>query len=72
MVKVIKIEELDCAHCASKMEDAISKLDGVNSVSISFLAQKMTIDADDERFTEIIKEAQKICKRIEPDCELVF
>lgn len=72
MVKVIKIEELDCAHCAAKMEDAISKLDGVNSVTISFLAQKMTIDADDEKFAEIIKEAQKICKRIEPDCELVF
>ena len=71
MKKVFVIEDLDCAHCAAKMEEAISKLDGVNEVSISFLAQKLTLDADDAEFETIIKKAKKIIKKIEPDCRLI-
>ena len=55
MKKKFKLTDLDCANCAAKMEDAIKKLDGVNDASVSFMMQKMTIDADDARFDEIMK-----------------
>lgn len=71
MKKVFKMEELDCANCAAKMEVAIAKLEGVEKVSISFMTQKMVIVADDEKFESIMDEAQKICKRVEPDCRIV-
>ena len=71
MKKVFKMEELECANCAAKMEAAISKLEGVEKVSISFMTQKMIIVADDERLESIMDEAQKICKRFEPDCRIV-
>ena len=70
MKKTFKLVDLDCAHCAQKMEDAIQKLDGVQSASISFLAQKLTIEAEDARFDEIMKNVVKACKRIEPDFEI--
>lgn len=66
-MKKYKIE-VDCANCAAKMEDAIKKLDGVNDASVSFMMQKMTIDADDARFEEIMKEVVEVCKKVEPDC----
>ena len=72
MKKTFKMTDLECAHCASKMEDGIRKLDGVNSITISFLTQKMTIDADDARFDDIMKQAAKIVKKIEPDCVINF
>ena len=54
MKKTFKLTDLDCAHCAAKMEEAISKIDGVNSVSFNFMTQKMKLDAVDERFDEIL------------------
>lgn len=68
MKKNYKLEDLDCANCAAKMENAIRKIDGVNDASVSFLAQKLTVDADDARFDEIMKQIVKACKKIEPDC----
>ena len=68
MKKKFKLTDLDCANCAAKMEDAIKKLDGVNDASVSFMMQKMTIDADDARFDEIMKEVVEVCKKVEPDC----
>lgn len=68
MKKKFKLTDLDCANCAAKMEDAIKKLDGVNDASVSFMTQKMTIDADDARFDEIMKEVVEVCKKVEPDC----
>ena len=68
MKKKFKMVDLDCANCAAKMEDAIKKLDGVNDASVSFMMQKMTIDADDARFDEIMKEVVEVCKKVEPDC----
>lgn len=68
MKKKFKLTDLDCANCAAKMEDAIKKLDGVNDASASFMMQKMTIDADDARFEEIMKEVVEVCKKVEPDC----
>ena len=72
MKKTFTLEELDCAHCAAKMEDAIGKIDGVVSASISFMTQKLTIEAADEDFDKILKAAQKAIKKIEPDCRIVL
>ena len=72
MKKKFKLENLDCANCAAKMEEAIKKIDGVNDASVSFMMQKMTIDANDENFDEIVKEAVKVCGRIELDCTIIL
>ena len=71
MKKTFKMIDLDCANCAAKMETAIKKIDGVSDASVNFMSQKMTIEADDARFDEIVKEAVKVCKKVEPDCEVV-
>ena len=72
MKKTFKMRDLDCANCAAKMENAIRKLDGVNSATISFMTQKLTLDADDTRFDEILQQAAKVCKKVEPDCEILL
>ena len=70
MKKTYKLIDLECAHCAAKMETGIKKLDGVNDATISFLTQKLTIDADDARFDEILVQSAKIIRKIEPDCTI--
>lgn len=72
MKKKFKLEDLDCANCAAKMENAIKKIDGVNDATVSFLAQKMTIDAVDEKFDAIMKEVVDVCAKVEPDCKILF
>lgn len=72
MKKSYKLEDLDCANCAQKMEDAIKKLDGVQDASVSFIGQKLTLSAEDDCFDEVLKQAVKACKRIEPDCRIVL
>ena len=72
MKKRYKMVDLDCASCAAKMEDAIRKIDGVNDASVSFLTQKLTIDADESRLDDIMAQVVKTCKRVEPDCTIVL
>ena len=72
MKKTYRLKDLDCANCAAKMEAAIKKIDGVNDASVSFMSQKLTLDADDARFEEILKQAVKVCKKVEPDCVIVL
>ena len=62
--------EVDCANCAAKVEAAVKKIDGVNDVTVNFMAQKMVLDADDARYDEILKEVIAVAKKVEPDCEL--
>ena len=71
MKKRFKLLNLDCANCAAKMEDAIKKLDGVHDATVSFMTQKLTLDADDARFEEILQQAVKACKKVEPDCTIL-
>ena len=71
MKKTFKLDELDCANCGAKMEDAIKKIEGVVSAKVNFMAQKLTIEASDERFDAIMDEAQRVCHKIEPDCNIV-
>lgn len=72
MKRTYRIEELDCAHCAGKIEDAIKRIDGVHSASVSFITQKLTVEADEAAFDGIMKAAVKAAKRIEPDCRIVL
>lgn len=71
MKRKFKLQNLDCANCAAKMEDAVRKIPGVQEVSISFMMQKMTLEAPDERFDEILAQAIKACAKIEPDCTIL-
>ena len=68
MKKMYMLEDLDCANCAAKMEEAISKIDGVTYARVSYLAQKLTLEADDARYAEVVKP----CKRVEPDCRILL
>ncbi len=68
MKKVYRLENLDCANCAAKMEAAIQKLDGVQSATVSFMTQKLTLEAEE---ADLPKEVQKCIHRVEPDCDLI-
>ena len=72
MKKKFKLEDLDCANCAAKMDDGIKKIDGVTSASVSFMTQKLVIEADDARFDEIMKEVVAVCAKVEPDCKILM
>ncbi len=72
MRKTYKLDELDCANCAAKMEAAIKKIDGVTFASVNFFTQKLTIEADEVLLDDILKKAAKAIKKIEPDCKIIF
>lgn len=67
MKRKFNVVDVCCANCAAKMEADIKKIDGVNDVKLNFLTQKITIDADDARFDEIVKQADQCIRRIEAD-----
>ena len=69
--KKFKMEELDCAHCAEKIERAVAKIPGVNEVSVNFEMQKISIDADDDRFEEILDQAQAVCDKVDAGTRIV-
>lgn len=71
MKKTFKLNDLDCANCAAKMENEINKLEGVEA-TVSFMTQKMTVSAPDKDFDGIMKKIVKLCKKVEPDCEIVM
>ena len=71
MKKVYKIE-VDCAVCANKIQDAVSKVEGVNSVTVNFMTQKMIIDIDDASFDETMKKVVKTAKKVESDFEITL
>ena len=72
MKKVFKLQDLDCANCARKMEEAIARIDGVEAVSVNFLTQKLTLSAADERFVEVLNHVKKTMRKVEPDCQIVM
>ena len=72
MKKKFKLQDLDCANCAAKMEEAIKKIEGVSDATVSFMTQKMTIEADDGRFDEIMKEVVSVRRKVEPDCVILL
>ena len=70
MRKKFRLLNLECANCAAKIEDKISKIDGVDRVSISFMTTRMIIEADKDLMPNIIEEAQKVISKIEPDTKI--
>ena len=72
MKKRYKITDLCCANCAAKMENEIRKLPGVTSATVNFLTQKLSVEADDEGFNDIMKEVVEICRKVEPDCTIIL
>lgn len=72
MKKTFRLEDLDCAHCAARMEEKIKALDGLISAEVNFLAQQLVLEAEDAVFEKVVAEAAKICRRIEPDCRLII
>mgnify|MGYP000472057266 FL=1 len=71
MKKVFKLEGLDCAHCAAKIEEKVSKLEGVKSVVINFMTTKMTLESIDENIGEVVEKVKKLINEIEPDVNMV-
>ena len=71
MKKTFALEELDCANCAAKLERAVAKIEGVRSVTVSFLTQKLTLEAADADFERVLAEAEKAVLRVEPGCVLI-
>ena len=72
MKKKYNLKNLDCGNCAAKMETAIKKIDGVKDANVSFMAPKMTIEAEDADFEKIMKEVVAVCRRVEPDCTILL
>lgn len=72
MKKKFNLEDLDCANCAAKMEEAVKKIDGVEDAGVNFLTQKMVISAPEEKFDAIMKEVVAVCKKVEPDCRILL
>ncbi len=70
MKKVYRLNNLDCANCAAKMERGVCKIDGVKSASVNFMAQKLTVEAEDNDFERVMDEVVKVCRRVEPDCTI--
>lgn len=70
MKKVLKIENLDCANCAAKLERRISKIDGVIKANVNFIGERLTLEADDERFDAVLQETIRLAKIVEPDCKI--
>lgn len=71
MRKAFKLQDLDCASCAAKMERAIQKIDGVQAATVSFMTQKMTLEADEARFDSVLDEVARVCRKVEPDMVIV-
>lgn len=72
MRKTFELEDLDCANCARKMQEAIFKIEGVKDVSVNYMAQKMVLEADDECFDAVLKQAIKVIRKVEPDCTVIL
>ena len=70
MKSTFKIKGIDCANCAAQLENAISKVEGVQSTSISFMAERMVLEYDEQYKEEIMKRIKKVIKREEPDATL--
>ena len=67
MKKTIKLQDLDCANCAAKIENAVAAMDGVIDVKVSFMNQKMVLETADDKFDDVLAQAKKAAKKIEPD-----
>lgn len=71
MKKKFALKNLDCANCAAKFEAAVKKIDGVQSATVSFMTQKLSIEAEDARFEAVMDEVVAVGKKVLPECTIV-
>lgn len=71
MRKTYILEDLDCANCAAKIEEAVGKLDGVSKSTVTLLTQKLVIEVEDDKASAIVKDIKAIVKKFEPDVEVI-
>ncbi len=71
MKKTFKMENLDCANCAAKMEEGIKKIEGVKNANVSFLLQKVVIEAETDDFGEILEKAEAVVKKVDRNCKII-
>lgn len=71
MKKIYMLEDLDCAHCAAKIEEAVGKLEGVSASTVTFLTQKLSIEVEEDKAEVVTKEIKKLVKKLEPDVTVV-
>ena len=70
MKKSYKIE-VDCANCANLMEEATRKTVGVANATVNFMTQKMIVEfAEGADAKRVMQDVLKVCKKVEPDCEI--
>ena len=71
MKKKFKLQDLDCAHCAAKMEEAVKATAGVKDATLSFMTLKLKVEFEDGADVDVVmQEAVKNCKKVEDDCEI--
>jgi len=70
MKKSFLLEDLDCANCAAKIETAINELENVRSASVSFMSQKLVLEAPDDKFEEVLNNVEKVIKKVDADITL--
>ena len=72
MKKTFRLEGLDCANCAAKIEKKVKSMDGVKDATVSFFAQKLVLEADDGRFDEIARKVAEVVHHTDADCTMVL
>lgn len=71
MKKTFKLEGLDCANCAMKIEKAVGKVAGVEEATVNFMTTRMSIRAQRESMPEIVSQVEKLINQLEPDVSVV-
>lgn len=72
MKKTFRLDGLDCANCAAKIEKKVKAMDGVKDATVSFFAQKLVLEADDGRFDEIARKVAEVVHHTDADCTMVL
>ncbi len=72
MKQIFRMQDLDCANCAAKMERKIAKIEGVQSVTVNFLAQKLILEAEDAKWAEILPQVDEAVRKVDPDCRVIL
>lgn len=68
MRKIVRFSGVCCANCAAKLERALEKIDGINSVQLNFMAQRVNFDIDDNKYEEVVKKIKEVTEKVLPEC----
>ena len=68
MRKIVRFTGVCCANCAARLERALEKIDGINSVQLNFMAQRVNFDIDDNKYEEVVKKIKEVTEKVLPEC----